>query len=195
MAVYTCITQEGTLSAEQRADLAKEITRSHVAISGKPASFVWVIFETVSPDSTFSGGKPAVNASIVGIIRGRSTEVKAQLLNDLWSLYKNVTGLSDDQLWVSVTEIPPSNAMEFGALLASTRPRSRMAGFARPDQAIRGIATQGVITRRGALELRRKQWNVARFLAPSRAHLSVSRWRALPLNAREHSIQQHLAHV
>src|SRR2546425_9345740 len=42
---------------------------------------------------------------------------------------------------------------------------------------------------------RRKQWNVASFLAPSRAHLSVSRWRALPLNAREHSIQQHLAHV
>jgi phenylpyruvate tautomerase PptA (4-oxalocrotonate tautomerase family) len=117
MAVYTCITQEGTLSAEQRADLAKEITRSHVAMSGEPASFVRVIFETVSPDCTFSGGKPAVNASIVGIIRGRSTEVKAQLLNDLWSLYKNVTGLSDDQLWVSVTEIPPSNAMEFGAII------------------------------------------------------------------------------
>jgi hypothetical protein len=53
----------------------------------------------------------------VGIIGGRSTEVKAQLLNDLWSLYKNVTGLSDDQLWVSVTEIPPSNAMEFGAII------------------------------------------------------------------------------
>lgn len=109
--------REGTLSAEQRADPAKEITRSHVAISGEPASFVRVIFETVSPDSTFSGGKPAVNASIVGIIRGRSTEVKAQLLNNLWSLYKNVTGLSDDQLWVSVTEIPPSNAMEFGAII------------------------------------------------------------------------------
>jgi hypothetical protein len=29
-----------------------------------------------------------------------------------------VTGLSDDQLWVSVTEIPPSNAMEFGAIIA-----------------------------------------------------------------------------
>src|SRR5260370_5148102 len=74
MAVYTCITQEGTLSAEQRVGLAQEITRAHVAISGEPASFVRVIFETVSPGSTFSGGKPAVNASIVGIIRGRSTQ-------------------------------------------------------------------------------------------------------------------------
>ena len=63
-----------------------------------------VIFETVSPDSTFVGGKPAANVIIVGIIReGRGTEAKAQLLNDLWSMSKNVTGLSDDQLWVSVT--------------------------------------------------------------------------------------------
>ena len=118
MAVYTCITQEGTLSAEQRADLAKEITRSHVALSGDPASFVRVIFQTVSPNSTFVGGKPAANVIIVGIIReGRSTEAKAQLLNDLWSMSKNVTGLSDDQLWVSVTEIPPSSGMEYGAIL------------------------------------------------------------------------------
>jgi len=97
-------------------------------MSGEPASFVRVIFETVSPDSTFSGGKPAVNASIVGIIRGRSTEVKAQLLNDLWSLYKNVTGLSDDQLWVSVTEI--LRAMQWSlarsSLKSATKPNGRL---------------------------------------------------------------------
>ncbi len=118
MAIYTCTTQEGTLSAEQRASIATEITRIHSTHTGEPASFVWVIFETVSPDSTFIGGKPAVNALIVGLFReDRSTEVKAQVLNELWSMYKNVTGLSDDQLWVSLTEIPASNAMEFGALL------------------------------------------------------------------------------
>ena len=136
MAVYTCITQEGTLSAEQRAGIATEITRIHTAHTGDRPTMVRVIFETVSPDSIYSGGKPAENAVIVGIIRGRSTEVKAQVLNELWSMYKNVTGLSDDQLWVSLTEIPASNAMEFGTLLASTRPRSRMAGFARPDQGV-----------------------------------------------------------
>ena len=87
--------------------MAAEITRIHSTHTGEPASFVWVIFETVSPDSTFIGGKPAVNALIVGIFReDRSTEVKAQVLNELWSRYKNVTGLSDDQLWVSLTEIP-----------------------------------------------------------------------------------------
>ncbi len=118
MAIYTCTTQEGTLSAEQRASIATEITRIHSTHTGEPASFVWVIFETVSPDSIYSGGKPAVNALIVGIFReDRSTEVKAQVLNELWSMYKNVTGLSDDQLWVSLTEIPASDAMFLGAIL------------------------------------------------------------------------------
>jgi phenylpyruvate tautomerase PptA (4-oxalocrotonate tautomerase family) len=118
MAIYTCTTQEGTLSAEQRAVIAAQITRIHSTHTGEPASFVWVIFETVSPDSTFIGGKPAVNALIVGLFReDRSTEVKAQVLNELWSMSKNVTGLSDDQLWVSLTEIPARDAMLFGAIL------------------------------------------------------------------------------
>src|SRR5258707_11502003 len=69
MAIYTCTTQEGTLSAEQRAVIAAEITRIHSTHTGEPASFVWVIFETVSPDSIYSGGKPALNALIVGIFR------------------------------------------------------------------------------------------------------------------------------
>ena len=121
MAVYTCITQEGALSAEQRAVIAAEITRIHTAHTGDRPNMVWVIFETLPHDSIYSGGKPAENAVIVGIIRGRSTEVKAQVLNELWSMYKNVTGLSDDQFWVLLTEIPASNAMLFGAILPEPR--------------------------------------------------------------------------
>ena len=50
-------------------------------------------------------------------IRGRSTELKARLLKDLWKDFKRVTGLSDDQLWISVTTISPSDAMEYGAII------------------------------------------------------------------------------
>jgi phenylpyruvate tautomerase PptA (4-oxalocrotonate tautomerase family) len=118
MAIYTCTTQEGTLSAEQRAVIAAEITRIHTAHSGDRPNMVWVIFETVSPDRIYAGGKPAVKALIVGLFReDRSTEVRAQVLNELWSMYKNVTGLSNDQLWVSLTEIPASDGMMFGAIL------------------------------------------------------------------------------
>jgi phenylpyruvate tautomerase PptA (4-oxalocrotonate tautomerase family) len=117
MAIYTCTTHEGALSAEQRAVIAAEITRIHSAHTGEPAKLIWVIFETVSPDRIYAGGKPAGNALIVGLFRERSTEIKAQVLNDLWSMYKNMTGLSDDQLWVSLTAISPSDAMMFGAIL------------------------------------------------------------------------------
>jgi phenylpyruvate tautomerase PptA (4-oxalocrotonate tautomerase family) len=120
MAVYSCITQEGTLSAEQRARFAEEITRGHIELSGDndPARFIRVIFQTVPPDSTFVGGKAAANIMIVGIVRqGRSAESKATLLKGLWSMCKNATRLSGDQIWVSVTEIPPTNGMEYGAVL------------------------------------------------------------------------------
>ncbi len=120
MAVYTCITQEGTLSAAQRARFAQEITRGHIELSGDndPARFIRVIFQTVPADSTFVGGKPAANIMIVGIVRqGRSAESRATLLKGLWSMCKQVTGLSDDQIWVSVTEIPASSGMEYDAVL------------------------------------------------------------------------------
>ncbi len=119
MAIYTCTTQEGTLAAEQRAGIAREITRIHSTHTGEPAGFVWVIFETVSPDRIYEGGKPAVMAAMVatGFRKNRSTEVKTQVLKELWSMYKNVTGLSDDQIWVELTEIRASNAMWLGAIL------------------------------------------------------------------------------
>ena len=119
MAIYTCTTQEGTLSAEQRAGIATEITRIHSTHTSEPAGFVWVIFETVSPDRIYEGGKPAVMATMVatGFRENRGTDVKTQVLKELWSMYQNVTGLPDDQIWVELTEIPASNAMWLGAIL------------------------------------------------------------------------------
>lgn len=117
MAIYTCTTQEGALSAQQRGVIAAEITRIHSAHTGEPAKLIWVLFETVSPDRIYAGGKPAANALIVGIFRERSTDVKAQVLKELWAMYQKVSGLSDDQLWVSLTAIAPSDAMMFGAIL------------------------------------------------------------------------------
>ena len=118
MPLYTCITQEGALSAEQRAGVAAEITRIHTTHTGAPSSFVRVIFQTLAPNSTFTGEKLAVNAFLLAFIRaGRSRETVAQLMEDLWSMYKKATGLADDQLFLIVREVPPSNGMEFGAIL------------------------------------------------------------------------------
>src|SRR5258707_13500531 len=111
MAIYTCTTQEGTLSAEQRAVIAAEITRIHSTHTGEPASFVWVIFETVSPDSTFIGGKPDLNGPSGGVFRedGR-TQTKTKELKENGSMFKNSNGLLEGQLLGWLTEISPGDA-------------------------------------------------------------------------------------
>jgi hypothetical protein len=118
-AISTCTTPKGALSAQQRAVIAAEITR----------------IATASPDSIYAGGKPAANAVIVGRFReSRRKEDKTRVLNELWSMYQKVTALSDDQLWVSFTEIAVNDAMMFGAILpAPGHEAAWLARLGRPD--------------------------------------------------------------
>jgi phenylpyruvate tautomerase PptA (4-oxalocrotonate tautomerase family) len=98
--------------------IAAEITRIQTAHTKDRPYMVWVIFETMPPDRIYAAGKLAVKALIVGLFReDRSTEARAQVLKELWPTFKKVSGLSDDQLWVSLTEIPASDAMMLGAIL------------------------------------------------------------------------------
>ena len=39
------------------------------------------------------------------------------MLNQLWSLFQELTGIATDQLAVSLQEIPSSNAMEMGRIM------------------------------------------------------------------------------
>jgi phenylpyruvate tautomerase PptA (4-oxalocrotonate tautomerase family) len=115
MPLFTCITQEGTLSADQRALIASEFTRIYAERMNDPAGFVRVNFETVAPNTTFTAGKPSVNAYIIGYIRlGHGDENIALTLQDLWSVYKKATGLGDDQLLAIAVEVPANHAMEYG---------------------------------------------------------------------------------
>ena len=115
MPLFTCITQEGTLSADQRALIASEFTRIYAERMNDPADFVRVNFETVAPNTTFTAGKPSVNAYILGHIRlGHGDENIALTLQDLWSVYKTATGLGDDQLLAIAVEVPANHAMEYG---------------------------------------------------------------------------------
>ena len=118
MPFYTCFAVTNSLSAAQKAFIAEEITRIHVTRTGAPASFVRVLFHEFQPSDIFTGGKPLPCAMIRGVIRaGRSAEVKAQMLKELWAMLQKVTGLEDDKLLVSVQDNPAGNAMEAGAIL------------------------------------------------------------------------------
>jgi phenylpyruvate tautomerase PptA (4-oxalocrotonate tautomerase family) len=118
MPLYTAITQEGTVSAETKAKIAEEVTRIHTTVMKVPKNFVRVIFLSYTKESGFIGGEQAPMASLNCVLRsGHTLEEKTDMLQLLWTMFQGLTGISTDQLALSLQEIPSSNAMEMGQIM------------------------------------------------------------------------------
>jgi phenylpyruvate tautomerase PptA (4-oxalocrotonate tautomerase family) len=59
MAIYTSITQEGSLSQQQRKEIAEAVTKIHVDATGAPRSFVNVRFFTYPADIILEAARNA----------------------------------------------------------------------------------------------------------------------------------------
>ncbi|MGA6985586.1 MAG: tautomerase family protein [Terriglobales bacterium] len=120
MPLYTAITEDGFVSDETKAKIAKEITRIHTSIMKVPASFVRVVFLSYPKGSGYTAGKEAPAAALNCVLRsGHTNEDKTETLKQLWSMFQNLTGVATDQLAISLQEIPSSNAMEMGQIMQS----------------------------------------------------------------------------
>jgi len=120
MPLYTAITQEGTISAETKARIAEEITRIHATVMKVPKNFVRVVFLSYPKGSGFSGGDVAPTAALNCVLRsGHTVQEKADVLKELWTMFQSLTGIATDQLALSLQEIPSSNAMEMGQIMAA----------------------------------------------------------------------------
>jgi phenylpyruvate tautomerase PptA (4-oxalocrotonate tautomerase family) len=118
MPLYTAITQEGTVSTETRAKMAKEITRIHTCVMKVPENFVRVVFLTYPRGSGFTGGSEAPAAALNCILRsGHTFQEKTDMLTQLWAMFQDLTGIATDQLALSLQEIPSSDAMEMGQIM------------------------------------------------------------------------------
>lgn len=118
MPLYTAITEDGFLSDETKAKIAKEITRIHTTIMKVPPTFVRVVFLSYPKLSGYTAGKAASTAALNCVLRsGHTDEDKTEMLKQLWSMFQNLTGVPTDQLAVSLQEIASSNAMEMGQIM------------------------------------------------------------------------------
>ena len=118
MPLYTVMTQDGFLSAEQRDVIAAELVRIHTAINHVPANFVHSIFLTYPQGHAYVAANASPVASIMGTIRtGRPPELKTQLVQAIWKMFQDNTGVSDSDLSVALQEVPPSQAMENGVIM------------------------------------------------------------------------------
>ena len=118
MPLYTAITEDGFVSDETKAKIAKEITRIHTTVMKVPNNFVRVVFLSYPKGSGFAAGEKASTAALNCVLRsGHTDEDKTEMLKQLWSMFQDLTGIPTDQLALSLQEIPSSNAMEMGQIM------------------------------------------------------------------------------
>jgi phenylpyruvate tautomerase PptA (4-oxalocrotonate tautomerase family) len=118
MPLYTAIAEDGFVSDEKRAKIAKEITRIHSAVMKVPSNFVRVVFLSYPRGSGFAAGEAASTAALNCVLRSGHTDAeKTEMLKQLWSMFQDLTGIPTNQLAISLQEIPSSNAMEMGQIM------------------------------------------------------------------------------
>ena len=122
MPLYTVITQD-SLSGETKLKMADEITRIHAAVMKVPRNFVRVVFLSYPAGSGYTAGVEAPTAALNCVLRsGHGVAEKTDMLQQLWSMFQNLTGIANDQLAISLQEIPSSNAMEMGQIMQAVGP-------------------------------------------------------------------------
>jgi phenylpyruvate tautomerase PptA (4-oxalocrotonate tautomerase family) len=120
MPLYTAITEDGFVSDEKKAKIAKEITRIHTTIMKVPAGFVRVVFLSYPKGSGYTAGEEAATAALNCVLRSGHTDAeKTEMLKQLWSMFQDLTGIPTDQLALSLQETSSSNAMEMGQIMPS----------------------------------------------------------------------------
>jgi phenylpyruvate tautomerase PptA (4-oxalocrotonate tautomerase family) len=118
MPLYIATTEDGTVSNQTKAKIAKEITRIHAVVMKVPGNFVRVIFLSYPKGSGYTAGDVAPTAALNCILRsGHSLDEKTDVLKQLWAMFQKLTGIATDQLAISLQEIPSSNAMEMGKIM------------------------------------------------------------------------------
>lgn len=118
MPFYNCFCPASFLSNDAKKRIARGITDIHCGLTGAPRQFVHVIFSEYTSENGFSAGEPSRASLVRGFIRvGRTQEVKEELLREISELWIREAGTPPENLLVSLSENPGTNAMEGGVLL------------------------------------------------------------------------------
>ena len=120
MPTYTVTNSNFNISSKQQKKLAEVITKVHNNVTGANTYFAQVIFNKIKKNNHFMGGKLVKEPSLflLGQIRaGRSKEVKDKLISDLKDVLVKNSNLDETQIWVYINDLPPSQMIEYGAVL------------------------------------------------------------------------------
>ena len=118
MPLYQCISREALLDDSGRETIAAEITRIHCNATGAPPSFVNVLFLDTPRGKFFIEGRRSNHSVLLGTVRqGRDVATRQAMLRDLSQMWKRLTGQSEGELLVALSDVPSENMMEAGLIL------------------------------------------------------------------------------
>jgi len=114
------LTTARKLTADQRAKLVASVTSIHQVEAKAPRYFVQVVFYNVEPGSIFIGGEAASPDHVwvrADIRSGRTREQKANMLRRIMREASEILGISEQAVWVYISDIPAHGVLEFGNVL------------------------------------------------------------------------------
>ena len=120
MPTYTVTNSNFNLTSKQKKNLAEGITKVHNVVTGANTYFAQVIFNKTKKNNHFMGGKKVKEPSIflLGQIRaGRPKNIKDKLISELKNVLLKESKLDETQVWVYIIDLPPSQMIEYGAVL------------------------------------------------------------------------------
>ena len=120
MPTYTVTNSNFKLNSQQQKKIAEGITKVHNVVTGANTYFAQVIFNKTKKNNHFMGGKKVKEPSmfLLGQIRaGRTKIVKDKLISELKNVLVKKTKLDETQVWVYINDLPPSQMIEYGAVL------------------------------------------------------------------------------
>jgi phenylpyruvate tautomerase PptA (4-oxalocrotonate tautomerase family) len=120
MPTYHVTAAAGLLDADAKSRIAQEITRVHSEATSAQSFFAQVIFHDVTQGNHFLGGKPLASEQVFihGFIRaGRTADQKRALIQNMVDAVADATSIAKRFLWAYLSELPPSQMVEYGYIL------------------------------------------------------------------------------
>ena len=123
MPTYTVTNSNFNLKEKQKSEIAQGITEIHNKVTGANTYFAQVVFNKTEDNDHFIGGKKVKEPQIFlhGQIRaGRTNKVKTKLILDLRDILVKKARLDETQVWVYITDLIPTQMIEYGAVLPNS---------------------------------------------------------------------------
>jgi|SRR5690554_5436260 len=120
MPTYTVTVANLSLSPQQKSQIAEAITAANSAQTGAPRFFAQVLFSAANKGDHFVGGKVNTGPQVYvhGLVReGRSIEIKQALMSQMLEEIAQIVGITAEDVWVYLQNIPATRMIEFGRLL------------------------------------------------------------------------------